>query len=473
MALPNALNRAKESATYFMNILKAPIRPLYKKTSSLLESSPAPAPVATAPSTSSNPASSAFNLLSGSFLGSKMPDKIVFAKKVTTLGDFEAKLAMPFCADLRDFIHGFVDEFNQIGQDVDESVDSMSRDPTKQPLPPTLALGTLVESEDDILRDRIQLERGAAFKAWMSTASLHFAAHKAWEGDFSGPDDPKLSQFLEQYVVDRIYSHLFFPNKRRDFNFAQGVQSISHLTAESLDIKHPVTEDLIDYCGSMLTKMNFEKTPSTKLHCVAQCCLEIFAYLKKAQGTLATADDFLPLLIYVIVKSNPIYLISNVKYLTACLPSHMMLSDSGFFLTYIEVATQHISRVDPKQIVDIARSVESDWLELSEKDSTPAVDAATTKTPTETPTTADGPATTASRSSITSLGDFTPEVVSAYPFLPKTTEEVLEQNLVPKLLEEYKRLALADWNRKQLQLASDSRKKTPHVTRAEQPQAKD
>jgi hypothetical protein len=143
-----------------------------------------------------------------------------------------------------------VEEFNQIGQDVDESVATMSRDSSKQTLPSTLALGTLVESEDDILRDRIQLERGAAFKAWMSTASLHFAAHKAWDCDFSGPDDPKLSQFLEQYVVDRIYSHLFFPNKKRDFNFAQGVQSISHMTAESLDIKHPVTEELIDYCGS-------------------------------------------------------------------------------------------------------------------------------------------------------------------------------------------------------------------------------
>jgi hypothetical protein len=108
MALPNALNRAKESATYFMNILKAPILPLYKKTAHLMESSPAPTPIAAASSPSSNPASSAFNLLSGSFLGSKTPDKIVFAKKVTTLGDFEAKLAMPFCADLRDFIHGCV-----------------------------------------------------------------------------------------------------------------------------------------------------------------------------------------------------------------------------------------------------------------------------------------------------------------------------------------------------------------------------
>jgi hypothetical protein len=142
----------------------------------------------------------------------------------------------------------------------------------------------------------------------------------------------------------------------------------------------------------------------------------------------------------------------------------MMLSDSGFFLTYIEVATQHISRVDPKQIVDIARSVESDWLELSEKESKPSSEVES-QNPPEEPATA--PQADSHRSYITASGNFAPEVTAAYPFIARTSEEVMEQNLVAQLLEEYKRLALADWNRKQLQIVSDSRKKTPNVTKAE------
>lgn len=146
--------------------------------------------------------------------------------------------------------HSFVEEFNKIGDDVDASVKAMARESSESSFSSALGLGSHGETEEDILRDRIQMQRGAAFKGWIGTAILHFATHKAWEGDFDGADDPRLSLFVEQYVVERIYVHLFFPNKRRDFEFAQTVQAISHMTAESLDIKHPVTEELVAACGA-------------------------------------------------------------------------------------------------------------------------------------------------------------------------------------------------------------------------------
>lgn len=108
MVLPNALIAAKESASYFVNILKAPILPLYKKASILPEEPATALPSAATNSEKPSAASAALNLLSGGLLGSKVPDKIVFAKKVSTIGDFEAKLAMPFCADLRNFIQKYV-----------------------------------------------------------------------------------------------------------------------------------------------------------------------------------------------------------------------------------------------------------------------------------------------------------------------------------------------------------------------------
>lgn len=51
-----------------------------------------------------------------------------------------------------------------------------------------------------------------------------------------------------------------------------------------------------------------------------------------------------------------------------------------------------------------------------------------------------------------------------YPFLTKSVEDIVETNLVSQLLDDYKRLALADWNRRQLQFAQESHTPTKTST---------
>lgn len=94
-----------------------------------------------------------------------------------------------------------------------------------------------------------------------------------------------------------------------------------------------------------LKKINSYKAPRDKVICILNCCKFIFsksrpfdlnvalkaaqmfllifclsifslALIRRSEGNSKGADTFLPILIYVVLRSNPPNLVSNVQYVT-------------------------------------------------------------------------------------------------------------------------------------------------------------
>lgn len=111
----------------------------------------------------------------------------------------------------------------------------------------------------------------------------------------------------------------------------------------------------------MITEMNLmdsQKTPSDKLTCILNCCKVIictaFSFyeallfiiffflttvLLTSGDSQAGADDFLPHLIYVLMKANPKNLASNMEYvlfilLKCSLDTNTLLSD--LYLLFVD-----------------------------------------------------------------------------------------------------------------------------------------
>lgn len=148
---------------------------------------------------------------------------------------------------------------------------------------------------------------------------------------------------IEKYVMTHLYNVVFCcsqDDRRRDHGLKEKIKGFSWVTFDQLEINIDFDKEepkrLMVQAKQELIKMNQERAPQDKLARIVKCCLIIFRMLKTAnEGELvASADEFLPALIYVVLKSNIPMLHSNIQYITRfCNPNKLMAGEGGYYFT--------------------------------------------------------------------------------------------------------------------------------------------
>ncbi|KAL7414941.1 hypothetical protein BDY24DRAFT_414133 [Mrakia frigida] len=117
-------------------------------------------------------------------------------------------------------------------------------------------------------------------------------------------------------------------------------------------------QGFLDFAGSELLKINHYKAPRDKLICILNCCKVIFGlmrHLAGAKGSQGGADAFIPILIFVVLKSNPEHLISNVEYINRFRSASKLQSEAGYYLSSLMGSITFIEAMDHSSLSNITK----------------------------------------------------------------------------------------------------------------------
>ncbi|KAH8372503.1 hypothetical protein KR093_011772, partial [Drosophila rubida] len=174
--------------------------------------------------------------------------------------------------------------------------------------------------------------------------------------------------FFEKVVMTQNHNLLFSPyfttDEESDVKVQKRIRQLSWITAKHLDCSidevNAEARDLVYNAISELVGIDSYYSPQEKLLCTVRCCRHIFELLKRATGGPASADDFLPALIFVVLKANPVRLHSNLNFVNRFTnASRVMSGEGGYYFTNLCSAIAFIENLNGESLSISAEEFEA------------------------------------------------------------------------------------------------------------------
>uniref|UniRef100_A0A915PXJ8 Rab5 GDP/GTP exchange factor n=1 Tax=Setaria digitata TaxID=48799 RepID=A0A915PXJ8_9BILA len=193
------------------------------------------------------------------------------------------------------------------------------------------------------------LPQTAAYEIAQQT---HHAVVKIMEQQNINMDDLSgMVQHFYQVLADKM-RHSPIMN----LSLQHRIRSLNWVTAgfleTTLDFSQESVRDKLDEAITEIIDMNSHRGAAEKLQCLVRCSKMIFEALKESRsGAPAGADEYLPVLIYVILKGNPPLIQSNVKFVSRfALPTRVLSGESGYYFTNVSCALQFVQNMDAESL---------------------------------------------------------------------------------------------------------------------------
>lgn len=205
-------------------------------------------------------------------------------------------------------------------------------------------------------------EDGRRIQAFLRDTEAAFRGHPAWRGA-SEEELEASGEGLEKYLTTKLYPNIFaVVNEERTLDDVLGRRIAALRTfirPEHLDIPECFrVEASLALARNELVKVNNFKAPRDKLVCVLNTCRVINNLLNVSAGNRpAGADDFLPVLIYVVMLANPPRLESNLRYIARFRLESRLVSEAAYFYTNLVSATHFLTTCDHSAFTNLDEDV--------------------------------------------------------------------------------------------------------------------
>ena len=176
------------------------------------------------------------------------------------------------------------------------------------------------------------------------------------ENEYLFPDladnEKEYSSIIENYIIRDIYKYVF-PMRMtpKDRTFFYLTKSLDWIKPEHLEIKKLYVNQL-KFAEKYIQKLDEAKSVYDKIDCINNAYVTMNNTVKFISGKNEDAgtDELTPLFQYILIKSHPEKLVSNINYIKTFLSEEDMLGPKGFYLSQLESASSFISGIDYKQL---------------------------------------------------------------------------------------------------------------------------
>ncbi|KAI0766981.1 hypothetical protein BD413DRAFT_635420 [Trametes elegans] len=174
---------------------------------------------------------------------------------------------------------------------------------------------------------------------------------------------------MEKLVMNRLYDFTFTPqvakavpprpvtadDLERDRVLSQRIALFKWIEPKHLDVPEGEgSEGFLMFAQQELLKINHYKAPRDKLICILNCCKVIFGLIRHLHKD-ESADTFVPILIYVVLKANPPHLLSNVEFINRFRNPAKLQSEAGYYLSSLMGAVSFIETMDHTSLSHITQ----------------------------------------------------------------------------------------------------------------------
>jgi len=175
--------------------------------------------------------------------------------------------------------------------------------------------------------------------------------------NFAGLSDEERSHICdltERYIMVCCYKPLFCPfsteDEDKDLEIQGRIRSLNWVTADHLECPFketaPEVRDLIYLAINDILELDGTRAPQDKLANVVSCSKKIFSVLEAGDCKVASADDFLPSLIYILLKANPPRITSNINFITRFSnESRLQSGEEGYYFTNLCCALSFVENL--------------------------------------------------------------------------------------------------------------------------------
>lgn len=190
-------------------------------------------------------------------------------------------------------------------------------------------------------------------RRFIDTITKDFEKHPHWK-DSSELEMENTREGIEIYVMTKIFNKCFNieEDEKIDQQLSYRISCFQSLKPSSLEIDPRIIESPHwNKAKQELIDLNNVKSPKGKMSHISNCCILIFQILQELNpNESAGADTFLPVLLYLVLQTNPERLHSNIKYINDYRNPEKLISEAGYFLTNFQGAETFWLTCDPVQL---------------------------------------------------------------------------------------------------------------------------